>query len=384
MGFRRHALASLLFALWCCRIACSAADAAHATAQWQDGRSAVVAGLTLAEIRGQPADLGDQMGHLFAKQVRAMLAGTGAHAETVRLKQLAAGIPDDYRHELDALAKAAQVDAQELTRANLMVDTMCSAAVHLGDPARRQPLVLGRNLDFSPADLLGDGTVVTILRPAGKHAVAAIGWPGFTGIVSGMNDAGVAACVLLNLHQHSVPPEAGAPLAYRVRAMLESAGGLEEAVALFAASAVASDNFVLVADAAGATVVWQDHGQTKRFAPRDGWLFCTNSPMVERLAGPDDARGRCLRSLAAEAVDPDAAWMRRALGAAYLTDLNAQAMVFVPAQRRLQLATGRSLRPAALSVWRDLDLAPLFAGGSVSEATVVELGKVANPLPHYR
>jgi hypothetical protein len=79
----------------------------------------------------------------------------------------------------------------------------------------------------------------------------------------------------------------------------------------------------------------------------------------------------------------DAAWMRRMLSSAYLSSINAQAMVFVPKERRLFLALDNSFKPAALSAWSDLDLAPVLAGKGVDTTVVNNLGPTADPLPHF-
>jgi hypothetical protein len=221
------------------------------------------------------------------------------------------------------------------------------------------------------------------MRAAGKHVVIAIGWPGYTGVVSGMNDAGVTACILLNLHGGGASQNMGTPLGYRVRTLLEGSATFDEAVAAFTAAPVGSDNYVVLSDATHAAVVWQDGQQFKRVDPKADWLFCTNGDQVAALGGPTDARGRWLRTLAAATTTGDATWMHTALAAVYLTGQNAQAMVFVPAERRLHLATGSAGRAAALALWRDVDLAPLFAGSDITDAEVMVLGTVTPVPPHY-
>jgi len=377
-----HGLFALLLALGWCQL-----PGGEDPTVWQDGRSVTLSGLTLAEFSGTPAALGDQCGHVFASRIRHLLAAVMIpNQDPQRLERLAQGIPAGYRAELAALAAAAGVSGPALTRANLIVDTMCSVVVRLGDDALHRPLRLGRNLDFSPADQLGPGTVISVLRQPGKHVVVSVGWPGCTGVVSGMNDAGLTVGVLIHLGAGSVEPATGTPLCYRVRALLEDAASCAEAVAQFAASPVASTNYVVIADAAQAVVVWQDAGMLKRTDPNQGWLFCTNGALDAARGGPDDPRGRCLRALAAASTtgDVDTAWLRRSLAAVYLRSLNAQAMVLVPGERHLQLALGTSSHPAALSSYHELDLAPLFAGAAITAAVPTVLGPVVQPPAHFQ
>src|SRR6185436_5650885 len=128
-------------------------------------------------------------------------------------------IADDHRAELRAFARAAHIDAGALQRANLVVDTSCSALVRLADPATGQPLMVARNMDFFPAAVLGRATLVSVMRPTGKQAFASVGWPGYNGVISGMNARSLSACILLNYA--SGQARAGTPIAYRAREILE-------------------------------------------------------------------------------------------------------------------------------------------------------------------
>jgi hypothetical protein len=74
--------------------------------------------------------------------------------------------------------------------------------------------------------------------------------------------------------------------------------------------------------------------------------------------------------------------MRSTLTATYLADINAQAMLFVPARRRLELALGTGLRPAALQPWHGLDCAPLLAGADPADVDVERLPEALR-LPRY-
>ncbi len=375
---------ALLLYCCCCSVNAESGPDPVLTA-WHDGHIVTIDKVMLAEFKGGPEEAGAQAGHLLAAQVMRLVRGVRPlnADDTPREVRLVSDIPSPYRRELDALACAASVDPEALLHANIIVDTMCSALVRLGDENNHQPLLLGRNLDFSGTDLLGDTTVVTIMRATGKHVVASIGWPGYTGVLSGMNDDGISICVLLNLHHTGSRPASGTPIGYRVRAILEDSATFDGAIMQFAASAVASDNFGVIADSKHATLVWQEEGKLKRVDPKEGWLFCTNSLPDAQQGGPEDARGKCMRGLAATATNVDAVWVRSVLGAVYLTGLNAQAMVLMPEERRLQLATGHSVGPAALSEWHEIELAPLLSGGSIDATVVKNLGKVVEPLRHY-
>jgi len=214
---------------------------------------------------------------------------------------------------------------------------------------------------------------VTLWRRTGTLAVASVGWPGFNGVLSGMNAAGVCGMVLLNFSSRG--PNQGAPIGYRVRAILEQATSCEAALAAFASEPVGSRHYLLLADAAQAAVVWQEDGVTHRHLMHDGWLSCSNGARSTAGQACDD-RGRHLERVRRRGV-ADEAWMRSAVTATYLHGINAQAMVVCPQRRELQLALGDAFRPAALGRWVGLELGAAFAGGRLSQAPLRSLGRGA-------
>ncbi len=286
-------------------------------------------------------------------------------------------IPPAYREELVEIAAVSGVSPGLVLTANVLVDSQCSALV--SPPGADAPLRVARNLDFFPASVVGPRSEVVVRRPLGRHAFVSLGWPGFAAVTSGMNDAGVTACVLLNRNQPGMRP--GMPVCFRIREILERAGNLEEAVACFQSSAVASSHYVLLADRDSCALVWQGADGMHRDDPRAGWLAAANGKRVEGV--PLDGRGQRLQAIAERLGSGavSAAVMRQALTATYMDTLNAQAMVFVPARLTVEFSFGTAWHPAALGQWRSIALADLFAGRTAAPATLEELGRVA-ALPH--
>src|SRR5207253_1543570 len=102
--------------------------------------------------------------------------------------------------EMNAMAARAGVGADRMALGNTLFDIKkffaCSALlVEAGRSTTGGPL-LGRNLDYPSLGYAQDYSLVTVYRPAGRHAFASIGFPGMVGCLSGMNDAGLAVAVL--------------------------------------------------------------------------------------------------------------------------------------------------------------------------------------------
>lgn len=360
---------------------------AHARdVRWQPGealggRLAVVEGLALLELSGTPEQRGRQAAALVGRQGADLLAVMRWTPQEVvadkerRAAVLGATRASD-RAELDAFAAATGADRDALLRANATIETMCSAVAHVPSAT------VARNMDFFPADALGPATMAQVVREPGRRSYAAVGWPAMAGVISGINDAGLSACILLNWKGGDPAP--GEPLAFRVRAILQDCADVEAGLAAMRAAPVGSRHYVLLVDARTAAVAWwAPDGPHVDRPSADGWLVASN--WIRDGSGPraDDERGGSLVSAcAALTAAPDATWFRRVLSASYMTGLNAQAMVLSSRDRRLELAVAEGLTPAALGGWHVVELGPLLDGAAVDTARVVRL-PAETPMPHY-
>lgn len=361
------------------------ADPAWREAALDHGRLALRDGLAVAELSGSPAERGTAHGRLVGSQVGDLLAIMGLNPlPTVageRLKACIAAIEPDDRAEIEALAAAAGEPAERILVANATIETMCSAAVRAGDGAAP---VVARNMDFFPPAALGPSTMIQVVRAPGRHAYAAVGWPGMVGVISGMNDAGLTACILLNWHGDHMPP--GEPLPLRVRRMLQAADSVDAAIAVLRSAPTGSPHYVLLADRHDVALAWWTASAGVHVdRPTAGWLVVTN--LARTAAGipvEHDLRGYCLSRAIGhlDGREPDDAWFRRVVGASYMPIDNAQAMVFRPAERRLELALAAGKIAAARGPWRILDLGPVLDGAPVGGLAVGH-APPAPPLHHY-
>jgi hypothetical protein len=345
------------------------------------GRLVVVEGLALLELSGPPELRGRQAAALVGRQGADLLAvmrwsPQEAIANPARRAAVLGATRASDRAELDAFAAATGADAAALLRANATVDTMCSAVVHVPSAT------VARNMDFFPADALGPASLVQVVREPGRHTYAAVGWPAMAGVISGINDAGLSACILLNWKGGDPAP--GEPLSFRVRAILQDCADVEAGIAAMRAATVGSRHYVLLVDARTAAVAWWAPDGLHVDRPgADGWLVASNWVRDGSRPRHDDERGGSLvTACTALAAAPDAVWFRRVLSASYMVGLNAQAMVLSSRDRRLELAVAAGTTPAALNGWHAVALGPLLDGAGVDKAEVVRL-PAETPMRHY-
>ena len=106
--------------------------------------------------------------------------------------------------------------------------------------------LVGRNFDFDLDPWFDEDKIVQILAPDGRIPFVSVAWPGMTGVVSGMNAAGI--WVSVNGGRAGTLDSHGVPVAFTARAVLEEAHSLDEAIAIIARDAPMVSHILLIAD----------------------------------------------------------------------------------------------------------------------------------------
>lgn len=302
-------------------------------------------------LSGAPHDIARQEACLAGSELPSLLRVMGRLAGLFgrlhgpeQLADWVAAIPADQRAEMDCLADRSGVAAECLLRANVLVETCCTALVRMPSPT--QALQVVRTVDFFPAGRIGATTVVKRYRRPGALALLSVSWPGFVGVVSGLNEAGVSGSILLNHGGRRYPD--GTPLAARLREVLETAHDLPDAIRRLEAGPVSSGHYMLLTDSRSAAVVWRDGARMCQARPDDGLLVVDNNRRSARIGGCSTGR----RARRARAFVRQGGWdVRRLARLVAQRYNNAQAMTFLPAERTLCLATGQATRRAACGPW---------------------------------
>lgn len=106
-----------------------------------------------------------------------------------------------------------------------------------------------RAFDFEAAEVFDADKAVFIVHEDGHIPFASVAWPGFVGVVTGMNAEGVAVAVHGGRARDT--STTGMPVPFSLRHVLETARTTDEAVALLRSEEVMVSHIVFVGDASG-------------------------------------------------------------------------------------------------------------------------------------
>jgi isopenicillin-N N-acyltransferase-like protein len=122
----------------------------------------------------------------------------------------------------------------------------CSAFAAAGPATTNGHLIIGRNFDFEGPEPFDRNKAVLFFKPEGKIPFASVAWPGMTGVVTGLNAAGIYMSI--NAARTDDKGEDGIPVELLVREVLENARSIDEAVAIVKRQPVMVPDFYLMGD----------------------------------------------------------------------------------------------------------------------------------------
>jgi hypothetical protein len=278
------------------------------------------------------------------------------------------GAPERYRRELEAAfakARCRQEDKDGLIVANGLIElrcfSLCSAFLVEPEQSATGEMLFGRNFDVPTYGALDRMLLVAVCRPARRRAFASVTWPGFIGVLSGMNDAGLAiACLDSGPAKDQSPPlSAGTPLSFTFRRIVEECANLDDAEKLLRGSKNTTWMNLAACDRQRAAVFEITPKTVAVRRAEDHLLACTNHFRTPELGLSKSCwRYRTLRGNWDQAEPFTWRDVTSALHAVNLGQLTTQSMLFEPKPLRLRLASGRP--PASAGPFVPLDLEELF------------------------
>ncbi|RMF97669.1 MAG: hypothetical protein D6741_09950, partial [Planctomycetota bacterium] len=364
------------------------------------GELRFVDGVPLRVLRGTPEEMGRQEALLcrnagkdvlleYPKQLAEMLeidGGWDAFVETGR--RLLPHISEHHRRELEALAEAAEIPFDELVAVNTFPDSYrgmmgCSSLLVEPPASKTGGVLFGRNLDFFAHQEMSRYTIVKVYAAGkGRFAFASVGFPGLIGVLSGMNEKGLALAV------HEVRMSAdrapqfdpnGVPYMTALRRVLETCETCDQAAKLLEKMPRTTALNIALADRRTTCVVEMTPKTVAVRKAEDDICVCTNHFRTDRLAWIVFPWRYAILREAADAkplgVDDVTAYLDRV----NLRFLTVQSMVFETTPLVLHLAWGKA--PATKLPYRRVDLKPWLLPESKPEKQAATSSPATAVLP---
>lgn len=330
--------------------------------------------LSIVELHGTAAEMGAQHGKQLGDSIRLLhekylKVFIGSPAKRFLALAAAKGferkLSPEHLAEITAMAEQVGISLEDCVLGQCFLDlTPISACSTITLPAEAAPdhvARFGRNLDFPSLNLADRYTTLFVYRPGdGRYKFATIGWPGMIGVLSGMNEHGLALANMEVERPARLPVAMPYTLLYRT--VLEKCKTVDEAIDLLGSTPRQTPNNLMLMDAAGhrAVVEIQPAKIVVRRGVDGSALMSTNHQRGE----DSDTAGRCGRydylheTSHAEFGQIDEKELEKMLAHASQGNFTLQSMVFEPGNRVIYLSAGKN---AARKTFQRVDLKKYFA-----------------------
>jgi len=227
-----------------------------------NGRLEMVDGTRVLVLKGTPEEMGRQHGVLLKKDIRQLVdhilfsVGVGSSFDKgqwvfgeieAAQQRLNPFMDERYLREMDSLASAAGLPREEVRLANFFPELFhCSGFALFGKATVDGRLYHGRILDYLRGLGLEQSAVVMVLQPDRGNAWVNVGYAGFIGSVTAMNEKHVAIGEMGGKGQGRWD---GKPMAELVREVMEKANTLDEAVAIMRKGPRTCEYYFVISDA---------------------------------------------------------------------------------------------------------------------------------------
>ena len=325
-------------------------------------------------LSGSPEQLGEREAKLVADRAKTLLGfapsfvkrrlGEAAwRAHVIASRALLENAAPRHRQEIAAFQKTSGLSEEELVASQTIYDTInafgCSSLIVPADQSSTGGPLLGRNFDYASLGLLHANDLVKVVRPEGKFAFASIGFPACFGVISGVNEHGLA----LALHEVRSAADGstrfnseGVPTLFALRQVLEECRTVDEAQELLTKLPRTTMYNLAVCDAKGGAVfeVTTKNVMVRRNASVNA---CTNHFRTAGLCVDKSCeRFDALMSQEQGKYSVEKVFAR--LGAVAQGEQTFQSMVFEPQSLVLHVAIEE--RPSTTGTLRRIDLKALL------------------------
>ncbi|MCC8036416.1 MAG: C45 family peptidase [Rikenellaceae bacterium] len=160
----------------------------------------------------------------------------------------------------------------------------CSALAVWGKETADSGLLVARNFDFWVGDDFAKNKLVSFYAPEHGYKFASVGWPGMSGVLSGMNEKGLT--VTLNAAKGDLPLSSATPISILAREILQYAASIDDAYKIASSRKTFVSESILIGSAedGSAAVIEKTPRRTELYRSGGQRLVVTNHYQSEAFA----------------------------------------------------------------------------------------------------
>lgn len=285
------------------------------------GSLRLVDGIPLVHVRGSHHQMGRALGTLVGVQAAETFHSymqcfaPDFKGDLALAREMEPNLPSWLIDEMRGFAETSELSYDEMLVGQCFLDihkvAACSTIAAHGKFSASGEMLLGRNLDFPSLNIADEANIVVVYEPEGagptslgkeevehgdaRHAqrrapfrYAGVTWPGFLGILTGINDAGLALSMMLVYGQSRHEHLTGQPFPTVFRRLLHECANVRQADALLQTKPFCTATNLILGDSTRQAARFQLHPRqpivdyTSEQCPA---IACTNHYHDKRIKG---------------------------------------------------------------------------------------------------
>jgi len=253
------------------------------------GSLEILHGVPVLRVKGTPGEIGWQYGTLLAPQIQELYDRylgifAGRHEHDLALaREMEPHIPLRFLEEIRAYGEASGLGYDRALIGACFLDihkiAACSTFCVRDASSMTGEVMLGRNLDFPSLGIAHQSNMLVIVEAENRRPIVSVTWPGFLGLISGMNDVGLTFSMMLVYGHTRSDHLKGVPFALHYRDVVERCETVKDAQREFEALQYSVGNNAMMADATRDAAVFELHPHSVGVIRNDSGfpvLRCTN------------------------------------------------------------------------------------------------------------
>ena len=265
----------------------------HGSLKLQDG-------IPVVHVRGTPREMGRALGNLvglqafetFHSYMRVFAPDMNGDLRLAR--EMEPKLPEWLREEMRGFSETSELSYDELLVGQCFLDihkvAACSTIAAHDSHTETGEILMGRNLDFPSLSIAHEANIVVVYEPEDGEPYAGVTWPGFLGIITGINTRGLALSMMLVYGHQWREHLDGLPFPALFRQLLRDCGTVREADAILQTKPHCTATNLILADASRTAARFQlpPHDLVVEYTtPNTPATACTNhyhDPRIKKFA----------------------------------------------------------------------------------------------------